>query len=236
MKYIKDENCTVVYYSQVGSNHIKAGKENQDTVFFERLDKNRWYIAIADGVSSAAKSKQGSQAAVEVAYEICLMLKNEEWNLEDIKVDIVRKWKRKFSKDWNDYATTLNLLAYVDGKLLVGQIGDGLMVTNVDGEDEIYTEESDFYSTETDALAEAVRRKAITLTQKHISKKFYAYLMSDGIGKEVAVEERINLGKYLFGLMESSEADIKSEIISWINNLENKNGDDKTIGIIRWEE
>lgn len=178
MKYIKDENCTVVYYSQVGSNHIKAGKENQDTVFFERLDKNRWYIAIADGVSSAAKSKQGSQSAVEVAHEICLMLKNEEWNLEDIKVDIVRKWKSKFSKDWNDYATTLNLLAYVDGKLLVGQIGDGLMVTNVDGEDEIYTEESDFYSTETDALAEAVRRKAITLTQKHISKKFYAYLIS----------------------------------------------------------
>ena len=46
----------------------------------------------------------------------------------------------------------------------------------------------------------------------------------------------IKTKKYLFGLMESSEADIKSEIIPWINNLENKNGDDKTIGIIRWEE
>lgn len=85
-------------------------------------------------------------------------------------------------------------------------------------------------------MAESVRRKAIVLTHRHVDKKFYAYLMSDGIGKEVAVEKRINLGKYLFDLIESSENDIKNEIISWIDNLDNKNGDDKTIGIIRWEE
>lgn len=236
MGYIKEKGCTVFFYSQIGSNHVKNGIENQDSVLFERIDHDRWFLAIADGVSSAPRSKMGSQAAIDVVREITMKFKDEKWNLEDIKVDIVRMWKRRFANDWNDYATTLNFLIFVNRELLVGQIGDGLMVIDTDGKEEVYTEESDFYSSETDALAESVRRKAIVLTHRHINKKVYAYLMSDGIGKEVAVEERINLGKYLFELIESSEDDIKKEIIPWIDNLDNKNGDDKTIGIIRWEE
>ena len=236
MKYIKEKDCTVFFYSQIGSNHSKKGVENQDSVLFERVDLDRWFMVIADGVSSAPKSKLGSQAAIEVVREICIKLNGKDWDLEEIKVDLVRSWKRMFVNGWNDYATTLNFIIYVDKELLVGQIGDGLMVIEVDGEEEIYTEESDFYSSETDALAESVRRKAIVLTQKHVTKNVYAYLMSDGIGKEVAEEERINLGKYLFRLIELNEDDVKKEIIPWIDNLDNKNGDDKTIGIIRWEE
>lgn len=133
MRYLKEKGCTVFFYSQIGSNHVKNGIENQDSVLFERIDHDKWFMAIADGVSSAPKSKKGSQAAIDVVREICMKLKGKEWNLEDIKVDIVRMWKSRFTKDWNDYATTLNFLIFVDRELLVGQIGDGLMVIDTDG-------------------------------------------------------------------------------------------------------
>ena len=60
-------------------------------------------------------------------------------------------------------------------------------------------------------------------------------MMSDGIGKEVAEESRIELGNYLNKMLDNDFGETKEELIAWVDSLNNKNGDDKSIGFIRME-
>lgn len=238
MKYLEREKLKVITYSKIGQNHIDTGLENQDTILAEALSDDCGFLALADGVSSAPNAKEGSQAAVEVIQEVCRGFYNGNVleNLDDLKVGIVRNWKSKFSASWNDYATTLNFLIYKEDFLLVGQIGDGLIVVDIGDDTKIFTEDSDFYSTETEALGEAVRKSAFHIEKYKISDGFKAYMTSDGIGKEIAEESRTNLCNYLMNMLENSASAIEEELNPWIEGLSKKNGDDKSIGFIRMEK
>lgn len=118
-------------------------------------------MVIADGVSSAACSGEGAQAAVDVIRKLCERIMNDRHLLNDIdtiKVYVVKRWKEQIESDWDEYATTVNFAIYVDHTLLTGQIGDGLIVAEVDGNSLVLTESDEFYSTETYALGAAVKK------------------------------------------------------------------------------
>lgn len=238
MNCIERGNVKAIEYSVIGQNHIVCGYENQDSILTEILSDNCGYMVLADGVSSAPNSKQGSIVATEVIKELCFAIINAEYqysDLDQLKVHIVRKWKSKFEERWNDYATTLNFIIFYKNTILIGQIGDGLIVLNVDGENTVFSEKTGFYSTETDALGEQVRKSAFRMDRLPYDDKFWAYMTTDGIGKEIAEESRIGLGEYLSNMLVKDTDEIEKEIRAWIDELGKKNGDDKSIGFIRME-
>lgn len=121
------------------------------------------------------------------------------------------------------------------GHLIAGQIGDGIIAINADGRELLLAEESEFYTTETAALCEAVRQKDFRLQVVSPVRQVSSYLASDGIGKEISHTAIFDLGKYLEELLQKQQHEIDSELIPWIEGLDRKNGDDKTIGFLRWE-
>ncbi len=238
MNYFENAKVKAIEYSVCGQNHATIGLQNQDSVLAEILSDDVGYMVLADGVSSATYSKEGAIAATEVIRDLCYEISNidiQNIDLEILKEKIVRQWKSRFKSQWNEYAATLNFLLYVSGTILIGQIGDGLIVLNVDGKNFIYTEMSEFYTSETDALCEQVRRSAFRLDRVPYKLGFKAYMVTDGIGKEIAEESRVDLGVYLNRMMDNSIDEIEDELKVWIDGLGKKNGDDKSIGYIRME-
>ena len=144
--------------------------------------------------------------------------------------------KNQFPAGWNDYAATLNFIIFHNNRVLVGRIGDGLIVSEADRVCRVSATNEEFYSTETAALGEAVSRKDFEICLYSVEQSFCAYMVSDGIGKEISESSREDLNRYLLQLSQTSEKQIEQEVVSWVNGLDRQNSDDKTIGFVRWEE
>lgn len=239
IEFFRNGKMDAFIYSRIGQNHISDGQENQDCILFEMIRENAWVLALADGISSAARAKEGAQAAVDTVRKFCDRLITRQHPLEDVdalKVDIVRDWKKNFVSDWDEYAATLNFVIYIDRRLLAGQLGDGLIVLNTDGKSKVLVDAGDFYSTETYALGRAVKKSAFTIKYMEVKKELEVYMASDGIGKEIADESRTELGKYLCGMAQRDDRSVEDELDAWVTELGKMNGDDKSIGFVRWEE
>ncbi len=239
MEFFRGGKYNAFIYSRIGQNHEMVGQENQDCLAFERVNDDAWFLAIADGVSSAVFAKEGAQAAVDVICRMFIEIAESDslpFNTDELKVKIVRNWRVLTASDWDKYATTLNFVMYVSHGLLLGQIGDGLIVANIDGVPKMMTDKKDFYSTETFALGNMVKKSMFTIERINVRKEVEVYMASDGIGKEIADESRIKLGKYLKDMILQDNVSIEEELDTWVIGLERKNGDDKSIGFVRWEE
>lgn len=98
------------------------------------------------------------------------------------------------------------------------------------------TESDEFYSTETYALGAAVKKSTFTIRVVEVRNRIRVYMASDGIGKEINEASRIELIEYLGNMMMNEDAVIEDELDTWVIGLGKKNGDDKTIGFVSWEE
>ena len=236
MNFYEDKNIKSAYYSLIGENHIKQSCENQDSICCEVISQSKWVIAVADGVSSARFAKKGSHFATEVVKELANEFElTDQLNLDELKVWFVRKWKSKISSDWNEYASTINFAYYSNNYLLVGQIGDGLICVDIDGKKKAFGIDEEFYTSETYALGEVVKKNSFILNLERVKSNISLYMVSDGIGKEIDYDSRLELGVYLGILLLQDKEHIEEEIMSWLDALNNKNGDDKSIAFINWE-
>ena len=224
-------------YSVTGRDHAEAGAVNQDSIKVGKCGLDGCFMVLADGVSSAAHAKEGSATAVEVVSEIAEQRASEIIcaDPDELRRTIVRQWKSRFKSCWNDYATTLNFIVACSGRLIAGQIGDGIMAIEADGREYLLAEETEFYTYETAALSEAVRQKDFRIKVLSPVRHVSAYLASDGIGKEISHTAIFDLGKYLNELLQKQQHEIDAELIPWLEGLDRKNGDDKSIGFLRWE-
>lgn len=235
--FYREEKCRAFTYSRIGGIHALASQDNQDKVIFEKIG-NSWYLVIADGVSAAAYAGEGAHAAVGVIRNLCERISDDRCLLNDIdaiRVYVVKSWKEQIGSDWDDYATTVNFAIYVEHVLLVGQIGDGLIAVDVDGNSFVVTEQDEFYSTETYALGASVKKRTFTMKVVEGNGRGRIYMASDGIGKEIHEASRIELIEYLDKMMLNEDAVIEDELDAWVVGLEKKNGDDKSIGFVSWE-
>lgn len=239
MMQIKNEKgLFIAEYSMIGAQHVNNGKGNQDSLRSGQLGDNVIFCAVADGVSSAKYANVGSLQAVQTIEKISEEIALGELDFHDYKKlqsTVVRYWKDSFKSDWNEYATTLNFLIFVNPYLILGQIGDGLICVNIDGTDSVLTSTEEFYTTETAALSEVVYRKDFVIQIYPVKSTFSVAIMTDGIGKEIPAEARTPLEKYLNNLSRDAVR-FETELIPWVKGLEGKNGDDKSIIYVRWEE
>lgn len=238
MRIKNEKGLFIAEYSLIGAQHIRNGEKNQDSLMSGQVCDNVIFCAVADGVSSAEYAREGSLQAVQTIEKISEEIALGEvdiHNFKNLQNKIVHYWKNGISSNWNEYATTLNFLIFVDHYLIIGQIGDGLICASIDGMDLVFSSTDDFYTTETAALGKFVYRKDLVIQIYQVKSKFSVAMMTDGIGKEIPVEARTPLEKYLNNL--SRDADqFEIEMLPWVKGLESKNGDDKSIIYVRWEE
>ena len=239
MQIFHDGSLFIAAYSKTGSGHLSRRQGNQDRCLYGRIGRNTFYLALADGVSSAPYAEEGAVAAVQtikIVSEDIAVGKTAIDDLKDLQTMVVRIWKNQFPAGWNDYAATLNFIIFHNNRVLVGRIGDGLIVSEADRVCRVSATNEEFYSTETAALGEAVSRKDFEICLYSVEQSFCAYMVSDGIGKEISESSREDLNRYLLQLSQTSEKQIEQEVVSWVNGLDRKNSDDKTIGFVRWED
>lgn len=239
MEIYRSQKCSAFTYSKTGQNHVLANQDNQDCILFNSFPEDAWVLIVADGVSSATFAKEGAQIAVKTVMTKCkdiIDLGENPLDIDTLRVSIVREWKANIQGNWDEFATTLNFAVYSNHKLILGQIGDGLIMACIDGTPIILTGEDDFYSTDTYALGTAVKKNTFTINEYEVKNTIRLYAVSDGIGKEIADEYRSDLGHYLAQMMVQDDLSIEEELDAWVVSLEKKNGDDKSIGFVLWEE
>lgn len=220
-------------YSEIGKRHEELNLENQDSIFVGKVCDDTYCLAVADGVSSCKWAKKGSEAAVDTVKRLALKLSKSELRTDDsdeIRRFVVRDWKNHFDGSWNDYGTTLNFVVWCNGDVVIGQIGDGLIVLKFNDEQIMVTDMDEFYTVETYALAEVVLKSSFKVRTEKNVKNLIAIAMTDGIGKELDLESIDAFQSYLVTLVEEKNRDTEIEL--WMNHLREKNDDDKTIGLL----
>ena len=237
MKNFASEDNTIQYsYSEIGKHHVDTESGNQDSVFIGKVCDNTYCMVVSDGVSSCKYAKAGSEATIETIKSLATKLHLGEMtivNLDEIKRFIVRDWKGRFEKEWNEYGTTLNFVIVWNSQALIGQIGDGLIIGDIDGESFYMTDMEEGYSVETFALAEVVLKSSIHLEIRRDINSIASIAMTDGIGKELNMESINEFRKYFIELIsKNNEKSISEEIELWMKQLRLKNDDDKTIGLL----
>lgn len=239
MNYYAKDNVIQYSYSEKGQHHIIKDEENQDSIFVGQIDSDTFCLAVADGVSSCRWAKKGSLAAVDTICHLAVAISEgtmESQDIDGIRRYVVRDWKNHFQSDWNDYGTTLNFAVVHKNDLVVGQIGDGLLLLRNGDENINITDMDEFYSAETYALSEVVLKSSFNVIYTERKGTVAIFAMTDGIGKEIEIEQIEEFKESLIKLMKLHERDIESEIREWISLLNEKNNDDKSIGMLILEE
>lgn len=131
----------IVGLSVPGYLHQKEGLPCQDACAYQIKDERWCFIAVADGLGSAALSHVGSRLAVESAINIALDLISSNSLLlpsipikmiEAAQFSILRKAEEEGIKI-SDMATTLIAVAFDNNNLFSAQIGDGAIVIQTEG-------------------------------------------------------------------------------------------------------
>ena len=227
-------NARLMILSCIGENHINIGIENQDSYSYKTIDSQNYAFAVADGVGSCECAKKGSETACEV---ICDLLdKIDGKSIDNIKTMIFSEWKNRIGCNWNNYCTTLNFCFVLKDSIIVGKVGDGTALIKIGDDYQILSNESEFYTNETFALAEMLPKAAFSIQKIEYSfnKPFSVLLMTDGIYKEIENDKIKSFADYIFSNIENKNFVVELE--DWVTGLNIKNGDDKTILMCSWEK
>ena len=236
ISFVKEDDTIQYAYSEIGKHHVDLCSENQDSVYVGKVCDETYCLVVADGVSSCKYAKIGSEATIDTIRSLSLKIHNNEINIDDkdtIKRFIVQDWKKHFDESWNDYGTTINFVIWSRGTVLIGQIGDGLIIGRTDENLFLLTDMDENYSVETYALAEVVLKSSIQLILRKNVSSLVAIAMTDGIGKEINMESISEFQKYFVDLVKNKDEELRNnEVESWMSQLKLKNDDDKTIGLM----
>ena len=227
-------DAKIMILSQVGKNHIKSNAENQDSYAY-RFDKSIGYaFAVADGVGSCVNAKKGSETACKV---ICDLLQAVENKTEDeIRKFLFYEWKNRIGKDLNNFCSTLNFCYIFKHRVIIGKIGDGAVILKDGNTFHTLFSESEFYTSETFALGEVLPKAAfeISIIERKVSEEISLLMITDGIAKEIEYSKKDLFASYIFSNIQNENFVI--ELQEWIDDLDKKNGDDKTIFICDWKK
>ena len=208
---------------------------NQDCL---RIEENKDFLVatISDGLGSACKSHIGAQIACDVVVNY--FKSNNKINRKEISESILAEWKRRIETkplESRNYLTANSFVVVLKNemKIIVGRIGDVLVLLKIDGipfSTKIF--EKDFLN-ETEALGSKNQRYSIEIFNYKENVDFL--LASDGIGDELLLERMSGLFDYFKDkyreLHKTHRHFIFKDEIK--NAFYEKNTDDKTI-IFGW--
>lgn len=212
---------------------------NQDTFKVGSVpEKDIAYIIVADGLGSCKYSNQGAERITEII---------EKWvvnqlpqygclseNVGNILIKrVVEGWKAAYDYDIaHDYDTTVNFAVYYKKQLLVGGIGDGMLIVETDGVNcKDYVKEKNLFSNITDSMCSIDIEELLQFNIVPINEKAEIIVSTDGIADDLIPKRKYTLPDYFAEtILEQGIEALQNEIVEWICDWETDgHSDDKTI-------
>ena len=204
-----------------GLSHQKQGLPCQDALKYACLPGGILLVALADGAGSAIHAELGAQAAVQASLDWLLArLENDQpaeccewteliWEAFQNARTALEQLGKEHAEPIRSFATTLTCLVATPERLIVGQLGDGAVVSA--GEDgslqAVTTLQRGEYANETNFLTQdqALELVAIQVIEEQVRA---LAVMSDGLTrlalKRPGNEPHPPFFKPLFAFVESS--------------------------------
>lgn len=224
---LSSKNISVYAFSVMGEGKI----ENQDS-FKIYSDENQVIIVVADGLGSAAYSKEGSQRITEVAIEI---LSNTD-DFNGVYLNILNEWKKELEGNINQYDTTLKFLRIKNDVIVYGGVGDGWISIKSDkGLVNMVAENT--FSNQTDSILSFNLKEKFSVNEYELGDNLVGLVSTDGFSEDMDKDNSFGLldgiDKELASNEESFIEDTKNTLLNWPVET---NRDDKTVVIFKIEE
>lgn len=224
---LSSKNISVYAFSVMGEGKI----ENQDS-FKIYSDENQVIIVVADGLGSAAYSKEGSQRITEVAIDI---LSNTD-DFNGVYLNILNEWKKELEGNINQYDTTLKFLKIKNDMIVYGGVGDGWISIKSDkGLVNMVAENT--FSNQTDSILSFNLKEKFNVNEYELGDNLVGLVSTDGFSEDMDKDNSFGLldgiDKELASNEESFIEDTKNTLLNWPVET---NRDDKTVVIFKIEE
>ena len=222
-------------YSEQG--HDKA--INQDAFRFKRIaEKNLAYIIVADGLGSCAHSDEGADTVTRIV---------EQWIKEDLGQygvlsesignilarHVIDNWRKIYSEQIRiEYDTTVHFAIWLKDKVMVGGVGDGMLLVEQNGYCGDYVSKGNFFSNVTNSMcSENIDELFSTEVIEKSGDDLGIIIATDGIADDILSEKKVELPAYFRDIIQSqNQMALNAEIEDWLENWETEGHcDDKTI-------
>jgi len=225
----------------IGPSHIISGLPNQDSWLYKQFVWGE-VIAVSDGVGSHKHSKIGSKMACSAVIEATKLfittisiIRNEE--IENYFRLIHSIWRVKLGQylPSETSATCLFAIRYKE-KILLGRLGDGLIIVTSDKEESILLNDikTDSFSNITFSLTS--KFSFIEWEYSILDAKKYnsVLLCTDGISDDLVRGSEEDFAKSIYETYKSYDPKRRYfEILHWLKNWPTpKHSDDKTIACL----
>lgn len=175
---ISNYNIAVLAFSVIGEGKV----ENQDSLKIY-YDDRQLIVAVADGLGSAAYSKDGSNKIVKVAIDVL----SEINDYKAIASEILKKWSEGIEGNLNQYDTTLKFIKITETDILYGGIGDGWIAFLTDTGLISLTADNEF-SNQTDTILSFDLDKKFSLLKLSLSTVHSGLVSTDGFSEDIDKE------------------------------------------------
>lgn len=236
-----DKKVDIFCKSNIGARNQESFSNNQDA-FKSKIDDNYAVVAVADGLGSCELSHLGAMYAVKI---LCEWVGKELLTYDEIDQDILRiicnrivdRWKNTVGEDYLEYDTTLLFFVFIRESLIIGGIGDGMILLDIDGQYQNLSWTDKVFGNQTNSIGSknAKAEFNIKLIQDiEDMSNITAIIATDGISDDIEEQNQKKLLKSvkdkirINGFEETTE-----ELNQWIDNWKSlHNSDDKTLAII----
>ncbi|WP_223592407.1 PP2C family serine/threonine-protein phosphatase [Neobacillus bataviensis] len=228
--------------SVTGTRNKQENNKNQDA-FVCKATEEAIYMAVADGLGSCKFSEKGSRLAIE-----CL----EDWIKNDIKKypypsddmitilnsKLIDRWRMKITEGhYKDYDTTLLYAILLNDHLIVGGIGDGMILCHIDKGVKEYSWDKHEFSNRTLSLSANNAKDCIRGELVILNSSCYPITLimaTDGVSEDLKPDMKAALPTYLHQrLMEADVITVQDEIEQWVLNWKTDNHtDDRTFCMV----
>lgn len=224
--------------SVAGPLHIKNGIPNQDSWLSCRY---KWghVVVVSDGLGSRPHSDHGSKAACLAVIEAARLYRNNrQAEVEDILRLVHACWLVKISPfPPPECSATCLFVIQMGDKLLLGRLGDGLIVACSESEKDCLLsseDKNDSFSNYTHSLSREFRPDLWETITLEMEKYLAVVLCTDGIADDLMPEKQIVFSKELYmnyRWLTSSER--KKDLRRWLHKWPVPgHSDDKTVACL----
>lgn len=217
-------------------------KLNQDAIKIGSISgKEIAYILVADGLGSCKKSDEGSAKVIELAEE---WINNKLSMYSALSNSVANIFMKKLVEAWNveyemdekyDYDTTVHFSVFYKGNVLVGGIGDGMVLISYDDlvcKD--FVDAADLFSNVTNSMCSvnvAELMDGEVVENYEYSRGMQVIISTDGISDDLIPEKKLTLPEYFRSVIkENGHENLQIEIEEWIQDWKTDgHSDDKSI-------
>ena len=199
------------------------------------------YIIVADGLGSCKHSDRGSARITEIVEN---WIRNKLPDYSYLSDNVANILAKRMVEEWNesyemgtiyDYDTTVHVAVFYKGGILVGGIGDGMVL--VDYDDLVCKDcidDGNLFSNVTNSMCSLNVNELLNFEIISIdSYKDHAVIIisTDGIADDLIPEKKLTLPGYFRETIDKNGLDaLQDELQDWISNWETEShSDDKTL-------